>query len=79
MTDPKLIQYQIADLVGSGGRKLDLDKEVVEVVAIVCASTVAVCAMIFDGSVGDAIGTVLLTGGASWVSYLIGLRKCEAN
>lgn len=55
--------------------KLDLDKEVVECVAIAAASVVVVAAMVFDGSVGDAVGTALLTGSTAFVSYYAGQKR----
>lgn len=58
---------------------LDIDKETVEIFAIVCSTVVAVAAMVFDGAVGDAVGTLLLTGGTALVSYYVGLKKCEVK
>jgi|WetSurMetagenome_2_1015567.scaffolds.fasta_scaffold73684_4 hypothetical protein len=73
MIDPILIQEQIKEL----NDKMDLDKEFVQVIAIVSAAVVVVAAMIFDGEVGDAVGTILLTGGAAAVSYLVGKSRCD--
>ena len=73
--DPALIQ----ELIKEGNHKMDLDKESVQVVAIVAASAVVVAAMIFDGAVGDAVGTVLLTGATAVVSYLAGARGGKKN
>jgi len=72
MTDIALMQDIVKE---SSGKRLDLDRETVQVVAIVSASAVVVCAMIFDGAVGDAIGTVLLTASTAVVSYLAGMKK----
>lgn len=54
---------------------MDLDKEAVQVVAIVGGVVVAVAAMIFDGEVGNAVGTLMLTGGTALVSYYVGSKK----
>jgi hypothetical protein len=73
MTDPILIQEQIKEFNDT----MDIDKEAVQIVAIIGGVVVAVAAMIFDGEVGNAVGTVILTGGAAAVSYLVGKARCE--
>lgn len=55
--------------------KLDTDKEIVQVVAIIAAAVVVVAAMLFDGKVGDAIGTVILTGSTAVISYYAGQKR----
>jgi len=75
MTDIALVQ----EIVKEGSDRMDIDKETVQVVAIVAAAAVVVAAMIFDGSVGDAVGTVLLTVSTAVVSYVAGMKKGESK
>jgi hypothetical protein len=74
MTDPILMQEIIGELEEEG-INMDVDKEMVQVVAIIGGVTVAIAAMLLDGSVGDAIGTVILTGGTAAVAYLAGKAR----
>jgi len=72
MTDIAIVQDQIAQ----GGRKMDMDKETVQVVAIVGGVTIAVAALVFDGELGYALGTGVLTLASSVVSYIFGQKSC---
>lgn len=61
--------------IGIGKRGLDIDKETVQCVAIVSAAVIVVAAMIFDGAVGDAVGTAILTVSSAFVAYIGGLKR----
>lgn len=65
--------------IGIGKRGLDIDRETVQCVAIVSAAVVVVAAMIFDGAVGDAIGTTLLTCASAFVAYISGYKRGEQS
>jgi hypothetical protein len=74
MTDPILLQEQIKEF----NDNMDKGKETVQVVAIIGGVAVAISAMLLDGAVGDAIGTMILTGGTAAVSYYFGkARGCD--
>jgi len=55
---------------------MDLDKETVQVVAIGAGTVVAVAALVFDGELGNAIGTGILSFGGMIVGYLFGKGTC---
>jgi len=60
-----------------GGRKLDTDKETVQVVAIVAGTAVAVTALIVDGEIGMAVAMGLMPTITGIAGYLFGVKKCE--
>jgi len=64
-------------ILTSGGRKLDMDKETVQVVAIVAGTAVAVTALIVDGEIGMAVAMGLMPTITGIAGYLFGVKKCE--
>lgn len=64
-------------LLQGGGRKLDMDKETVQVVAIVAGTAVAVTALIVDGEIGMAVAMGLMPTITGIAGYLFGVKKCE--
>jgi len=75
LTDIALIQELLEEV--KEGKKMDIDREAVQVVAIIGGVVVAVAAMVFDGEVGNAVGTVILTGGTAAVAYLVGKARTD--
>ena len=75
MTDIALIQK----VFKKDGDKVDMDKETVQFAAIICGTTVAVAALVFDGELGYAMGTSILTLGGTAVGYLFGKKDCEVK
>ena len=67
-------------LNGSGGSgKFDVDKELVQLAAVVCGTVIAVAALIFDGDLGYAMGTGILTMAGTFGGYIFGVKKSEVN
>ena len=60
-----------------GGRKMDIDKETVQVVAVAGGVIIAVAALIFDGDLGYAMGTGILTIASAMAGYIFGKGTCE--
>ncbi len=61
----------------SGGSKMDLDKEVVQVVAIVAGTAVAVTALIVDGEIGMAVAMGLMPTISGVAGYLFGVKRYD--
>lgn len=60
-----------------GGKKLDTDKETVQVVAIVAGTAVAVTALVVDGEIGMAVAMGLMPTITGIAGYLFGVKRCE--
>jgi len=56
---------------------VEADKEVVQIVAVVAGTIVAVAALMFDGDLGYAMGTGILTLAGTVSGYWWGLRSGE--
>lgn len=54
---------------------MDMDKETVQLGAIVCGTVIAVAALVFDGELGYAMGTGLMTAAGTAAGYLFGSNK----
>jgi len=61
----------------SGGSKMDIDKEAVQIVAVVGGVAIAVTALIVDGDIGYAMGTSVLTIASAMAGYIFGKGACE--
>lgn len=59
------------------GGKMDIDKETVQVVAVIGGVVIAVAALVFDGDLGYAMGTGIMTLASGAVGYIFGSKKCE--
>jgi hypothetical protein len=62
-----------------GSGKFDVDKELVQLVTVICGTLIAVAALIFDGDLGYAMGTGILTMAGTFGGYIFGVKKCEVN
>lgn len=71
-----MCDIQTATVVGNGG-KMDIDKEMVQVVAIVSGTAVAVTALIVDGEIGMAVAMGLMPTITGIAGYLFGVKRCE--
>jgi len=60
-----------------GDRKMDIDKETVQVVAVVGGVIIAVAALLFDGELGYAMGTGIMTIAGSVAGYIFGKTAAE--
>ena len=60
----------------SGSDKMDIDKELVQVVAVVGGVIVAVAALVFDGELGYAMGTGIMTIASAMAGYIFGAKRC---
>lgn len=56
---------------------MDLDKETVQVVAVIGGVIVAVASLVFDGDLGYAMGTGIITLAGSVISYQYGVKMCQ--
>lgn len=56
---------------------MDIDKEVVQVVALVAGTVVAVTALIVDGEIGMAVAMGLMPTMTGIGGYLFGIKRCE--
>ena len=61
----------------SGSGKMDIDKETVQVVAIIAGTAVAVTALIVDGEIGMAVAMGLMPTITGVAGYLFGIKRCE--
>jgi hypothetical protein len=52
--------------------KYDLDKESVQALVVVCGTVIAVAALLYDGELGNALGTGVLSMAGVVVGYLFG-------
>lgn len=68
-----LLGGQIHDVGGKG--KMDIDKETVQLAAVVGGVVIAVASLIFDGDLGYAMGTGVLTMAGTAVGYLFGSKS----
>jgi len=65
--------YAAAQLLIDGGKKkMDVDKETVQCVAIIGGVAIAVTALIVDGELGYAMGTGILSLFSGVMGYLFG-------
>ena len=62
---------------GIGGSKMDIDKETVQVVAVVGGVIIAVAALVFDGDLGYAMGTGVISIASAMAGYIFGKGMCE--
>jgi len=60
-------------------KKLDMDKETVQVAAIVAGTAVAVTALIVDGEIGMAVAMGMMPMITGIAGYLFGVKKCESE
>jgi len=58
---------------------MDMDKECVQAIAIVCGTIVGVAALVYDGELGYAMGTGLLALASGAVGYLFGSKGGNGN
>lgn len=56
---------------------MEMDKETVQVVAIAAGTTIAVAALVFDGELGYAMGTGILTLAGTIGGYWWGVSSCN--
>lgn len=64
-------------MAASGSGKMDVDKEMVQVVAIIAGTAVAVTALIVDGEIGMAVAMGLMPTITGVAGYLFGIKRCE--
>ena len=55
---------------------MDIDKETVQVVAIVAGTVVAVTALIVDSEIGMAVAMGLMPTVTGVAGYLFGIKRC---
>jgi len=58
---------------------MEMDKETVQVVAIAAGTTIAVAALVFDGELGYAMGTGILTLAGTISGYWWGVSSCKSQ
>ena len=75
MTDIALMQNVIAD----GGRRMDVDKETVQCVAILGGVAFGVTALLVDGEAGYAVAMGLTNLATGVVAYLFGSRRTDED
>lgn len=63
----ELINEQVGEIM-----KVEIDRELVQVVTVVCGTIVAVACLAFDGELGYAMGTSILTGAGTFLGYVFG-------
>ena len=61
----------------SGSGKMDIDKETVQIVAVVGGVAIAVTALIVDGDIGYAMGTGIISIASAVAGYIFGKGACE--
>ena len=64
-------------LLDGGKGKMDIDKETVQVVAVAGGVIISVAALVFDGDLGYAMGTGILTIASAMAGYIFGKGTCE--
>lgn len=57
-------------------RKMEMDKETVQVVAIVSGTVIAVASLVLDGDLGYAMGTGILSLFSGVMGYVFGRGGC---
>jgi len=56
---------------------MDIDKEFVQVVAVVGGVIIAVASLVFDGDLGYAMGTGIIAIASGAAGYIFGKSMCE--
>ena len=62
-----------------GPRRIDIDRELVQLVTIVGGVVIAVVALIVDGELGYAMGTGVLSLASGVMGYIFGQQKGGKN
>lgn len=62
-----------------GPRRIDIDRELVQLVTIVGGVVIAVVALIVDGELGYAMGTGILSLASGVLGYVFGQQKGGKN
>lgn len=62
-----------------GPRRIDIDRELVQLVTIVGGVVIAVVALIVDGELGYAMGMGILSLGSGVMGYIFGQQKGGKN
>jgi len=62
-----------------GPRRIDIDRELVQLVTIVGGVVIAVVALIVDGELGYAMGTGILSLASGVMGYIFGQQKGGKN
>lgn len=78
MCDGYTASKLIVEDEGKGG-KMDVDKETVQVVTVIGGVVIAVAALVFDGDLGYAMGTGIISLASAVVGYIFGSKKCEGE
>ena len=68
---------QAALLAANGGRKMDIDKEAVQCVAIIGGVAFGITALLVDGEAGYAVAMGLTNLATAVVAYLFGSRRVD--
>lgn len=72
-----MCDIQTAVAVSGGRKRMDVDKEAVQLAAIISGTVIAVAALVFDGELGYAMGTGILTMAGTYGGYIFGVKRCE--
>ena len=71
-----MCDIQTAVAVSGGRKRMDVDKEAVQLAAIISGTVIAVAALVFDGELGYAMGTGILTMAGTYGGYIFGVKRC---